>query len=93
MLDSGKLSGRAGAIQAAINLEIHSEKIDHIDIKLSGLNGQLPNLDLVNLAHRLCNKESVRHTFNNVDGGVCFYFLHCDLVDTVNLNSKSIVFE
>ncbi|XP_025419796.1 glycosylphosphatidylinositol anchor attachment 1 protein [Sipha flava] len=69
VLDSGKLSGRAGAIQAAINLEIHSEKIDHIDIKLSGLNGQLPNLDLVNLAHRLCNKESVRHTFNNVDGG------------------------
>ncbi|VVC40320.1 Hypothetical protein CINCED_3A025613 [Cinara cedri] len=69
VLNSGKLSGRAGAIQAAINLEIHSEKIDHIDIKLSGLNGQLPNLDLVNLAHRLCNKESVRHTFNNVDGG------------------------
>ncbi|XP_025204359.1 glycosylphosphatidylinositol anchor attachment 1 protein [Melanaphis sacchari] len=69
VLDSGKLSGRAGAIQAAINLEIHSDKIDHIDIKLSGLNGQLPNLDLVNLAHRLCNKESVRHTFNNVDGG------------------------
>lgn len=80
MLDSGKLSGRAGAIQAAINLEIHSEKIDHIDIKLSGLNGQLPNLDLVNLAHRLCNKESVRHTFNNVDGGVC----------TKSLNSKTI---
>jgi len=69
VLDSGKLSGRAGAIQAAINLEIHSEKIDHIDVKLSGLNGQLPNLDLVNLAHRLCNKESIRHTFNNVDGG------------------------
>lgn len=74
MLDSGKLSGRAGAIQAAINLEIHSEKIDHVDIKLSGLNGQLPNLDLVNLAHRLCNKESVKHTFNNVDGGVCIYY-------------------
>lgn len=77
MLDSGKLSGRAGAIQAAINLEIHSEKIDHVDIKLSGLNGQLPNLDLVNLAHRLCNKESVKHTFNNVDGGVCIHHELC----------------
>ncbi|XP_050545919.1 glycosylphosphatidylinositol anchor attachment 1 protein [Daktulosphaira vitifoliae] len=69
VLDSGKLSSRAGAIQAALNLEIHSEKIDHVDIKLSGLNGQLPNLDLVNLAHRLCSKESVKHTFNNKDGG------------------------
>ncbi|XP_050433672.1 glycosylphosphatidylinositol anchor attachment 1 protein [Adelges cooleyi] len=69
ILDAGKLNGRAGAIQAALNLEIHSEKIDHVDVKLFGLNGQLPNLDLVNLAHRLCNKESIRHTFNNKDGG------------------------
>lgn len=57
--------GRGGAIQAAINLEIHSAKIGHIDVKLLGLNGQLPNLDLVNLVHRMCSKEGVKHTFNN----------------------------
>lgn len=51
--------------QAAINLELHAEKIGYIDVKIEGLNGQLPNLDLVNLVHRLCSKEGVRHTFKN----------------------------
>lgn len=65
VLDHGDLGGRGGAIQAAINLEIHASKIGYIDIKVAGLNGQLPNLDLVNLVHRMCSKEGVRHTFNN----------------------------
>lgn len=65
VLEHGELMGRGGAIQAAINLEIHSAKIGHIDVKLLGLNGQLPNLDLVNLVHRMCSKEGVRHTFSN----------------------------
>ncbi|KAJ4428966.1 hypothetical protein ANN_25962 [Periplaneta americana] len=50
---------------AAINLELHAEKIGYIDVKIEGLNGQLPNLDLVNLVHRMCSKEGVRHTFKN----------------------------
>ncbi|XP_063237453.1 glycosylphosphatidylinositol anchor attachment 1 protein [Bacillus rossius redtenbacheri] len=67
VLDHGDMMGRGGAIQAAINLELHSEKIGHVDVKVEGLNGQLPNLDLVNLVHRLCSKEGVRHTFKNRD--------------------------
>jgi len=59
------VTARAGAIQAAINLEFHSLKIGHIDVKVEGLNGQLPNLDLVNLIHRLCLKEGARTTFKN----------------------------
>ncbi|KAI5750531.1 hypothetical protein M8J76_016464 [Diaphorina citri] len=59
-----------GAIQAAITLEIQSHRIDHIDVKVSGLNGQLPNLDLVNLIHRLCGKEGIKHTFHNVEAKV-----------------------
>lgn len=63
VLDHGKLKGRAGAIQAAINLELHSAKIGQIDIKIEGLNGQLPNLDLFNLAGKICIKEGVFYTF------------------------------
>lgn len=48
-----------------MNLELFSDRISHIDVKIEGLNGQLPNLDLVNLVHMLCNKEGVHHTFHN----------------------------
>ncbi|GFG36725.1 hypothetical protein Cfor_00879 [Coptotermes formosanus] len=69
VLDHGDMMGRGGAIQAAINLELHAEKIGYIDVKIEGLNGQLPNLDLVNLVHRMCSKEGVRHTFKNRENG------------------------
>lgn len=59
----GDLKGRAGAIQAAINLELHDIKIGQIEIKIEGLNGQLPNLDLFNLAAKMCIKEGVHQTF------------------------------
>lgn len=36
-----------------------------MDIKVEGLNGQLPNLDLFNLATRMCTKEGIPHTFKN----------------------------
>ncbi|XP_034236493.1 glycosylphosphatidylinositol anchor attachment 1 protein [Thrips palmi] len=65
VLNSGDLLSRGGAIQAAVNLELLSDRISHIDVKIEGLNGQLPNLDLVNLVHMLCNKEGVHHTFHN----------------------------
>jgi len=58
-IEAGELMGRAGAIQAAINLEISQSTISHMDIKVEGLNGQLPNLDLVNTAVRLCRRENI----------------------------------
>lgn len=36
-----------------------------MDIKIEGLNGQLPNLDLFNLASKMCTKEGVYQTFKN----------------------------
>uniref|UniRef100_A0A224XLV1 Putative conserved plasma membrane protein n=1 Tax=Panstrongylus lignarius TaxID=156445 RepID=A0A224XLV1_9HEMI len=65
VLEAGELPARGGAIQAAINLELSSLKMKKIDVKLLGLNGQLPNLDLVNLVHRICSKERVRHSYAN----------------------------
>lgn len=59
VLNSGILEARAGAIQAAINLELQSFDLNYIDVKIEGLNGQLPNLDLVNLIQRLAIKEGL----------------------------------
>ncbi|XP_076165876.1 glycosylphosphatidylinositol anchor attachment 1 isoform X2 [Ptiloglossa arizonensis] len=63
VLISGDLSGRAGSIQAAINLELHSMKVSFIDVKVEGLNGQLPNLDLFNLAQNMIAKGGIRQSF------------------------------
>lgn len=65
VVDRGELEARAGAIQAAINLEISQDKITHVNVKIQGLNGQLPNLDLFNLINRLCMKEGVGQLFQN----------------------------
>ncbi|XP_077283815.1 glycosylphosphatidylinositol anchor attachment 1 [Arctopsyche grandis] len=65
ILDSGNLKGRAGAIQAAINLELPALSIKYIDVKVEGLNGQLPNLDLVNLVHKMCMKWNVHNSYKN----------------------------
>ena len=59
MLEHGDLEARAGSIQAAINLEISHEKFTHLNVKVEGLNGQLPNLDLFNLVTRLATKEGL----------------------------------
>uniref|UniRef100_A0A2A4JZN8 Glycosylphosphatidylinositol anchor attachment 1 protein n=1 Tax=Heliothis virescens TaxID=7102 RepID=A0A2A4JZN8_HELVI len=64
-LNPGKLKGRSGSIQAAINLEFATPKIKYIEVKIEGLNGQLPNLDLVNLVHKLCLKSGIHHSFRN----------------------------
>ncbi|KAJ0171607.1 hypothetical protein K1T71_013157 [Dendrolimus kikuchii] len=64
-LNPGKLKGRSGSIQAAINLEFHVPKIKYIEVKVEGLNGQLPNLDLANLVHKLCVKSGIHHSYKN----------------------------
>ncbi|XP_064410060.1 glycosylphosphatidylinositol anchor attachment 1 protein isoform X1 [Latimeria chalumnae] len=56
---SSSMQGRAGAIQAAISLELSSDVITSFDIALEGLNGQLPNLDLVNLFYAFCQKNGL----------------------------------
>lgn len=59
------LAGRSGPIQAAINLEFPGDKVRNLNLKVEGLNGQLPNLDLVNLAVRLGRREQVHVTLHN----------------------------
>lgn len=58
-LRAGSLEARAGSIQAAINLELPAFDISHIDVKIEGLNGALPNLDLLNVVQRIATKEGM----------------------------------
>ncbi|XP_014117069.1 PREDICTED: glycosylphosphatidylinositol anchor attachment 1 protein, partial [Pseudopodoces humilis] len=62
-ISSGGLSGRAGAIQAALALELSSDVLTSVDVAVEGLNGQLPNLDLLNLFHSFCQKNGLLCTF------------------------------
>lgn len=71
VLRSGSLDARAGQIQAAINVEVQDFDIQYINIKIEGLNGQLPNLDLHNLVQKLSHKQSIP------TGKVCY--LHIKL--------------
>jgi len=59
-----ELLGKSGSIQAALNLEIGTEKLSHVDLHIEGLNGQLPNLDLVNTVTRLCRHEAIIPTLH-----------------------------
>uniref|UniRef100_H0VB61 GPI-anchor transamidase component GPAA1 n=1 Tax=Cavia porcellus TaxID=10141 RepID=H0VB61_CAVPO len=55
-MQSSSLQGRAGAIQAAVALELSSDVVTSLDVIVEGLNGQLPNLDLLNLFQTFCQK-------------------------------------
>ncbi|XP_057387829.1 glycosylphosphatidylinositol anchor attachment 1 protein isoform X1 [Balaenoptera acutorostrata] len=55
-MQSSPLQGRAGAIQAAVALELSSDVVTSLDVAVEGLNGQLPNLDLLNLCQTFCQK-------------------------------------
>ncbi|KAK2719626.1 hypothetical protein QYM36_005190 [Artemia franciscana] len=66
LIYSEDLQFRAGSIQAALNLEIPQSVVSRIDIKIQGLNGQFPNLDLINLAHLICRKENIQSSFQNL---------------------------
>ncbi|CRK93004.1 CLUMA_CG006533, isoform A [Clunio marinus] len=59
ILNSGTLNGRAGNIIAAINFEIQDFEVDFNNLKIEGLNGQLPNLDLHNLVVKLSHKQGI----------------------------------
>ena len=53
------LDAHAGSIQAGLALEFPYEKFYSIDLRHNGINGQLPNLDLINTIVQLCDKNSI----------------------------------
>ncbi|XP_059496746.1 glycosylphosphatidylinositol anchor attachment 1 protein isoform X2 [Stegostoma tigrinum] len=79
-INSSVMEGRAGAIQAAVTIEISSDVITSFDISIEGLNGQLPNLDLVNLFASFCQKNGVLCTIQGklprLDGETLDGYIH-----------------
>ncbi|XP_033924711.1 glycosylphosphatidylinositol anchor attachment 1 protein [Melopsittacus undulatus] len=56
--------GRAGAIQAAVSLELSSDVLTSVDVALEGLDGRLPNLDLLSLTSAACAKHGLLCTLH-----------------------------
>ncbi|XP_069771236.1 glycosylphosphatidylinositol anchor attachment 1 protein [Narcine bancroftii] len=79
-ISSSVMQGRAGAIQAAISIELSSDVITSFDVSVEGLDGQLPNLDLVNLFSSFCQKNGVLCTIQGKlprrDGDTLEGYLH-----------------
>lgn len=67
-MQSSPLRGRAGAIQAAVALELSSDVVTSLDVAVEGLNGQLPNLDLLNLFQTFCQKGGLLCTLQGKVG-------------------------
>ncbi|RAW21595.1 hypothetical protein PC110_g21962, partial [Phytophthora cactorum] len=65
----GGLSMRAGVIRAAVNLETlyGSRHVDSVGIYTAGMNGQLPNLDLVNTAVRAFHQHQIPTILDRAD--------------------------
>lgn len=59
------LPDRSGPMQAAIILELYGREFTRINVKIQGMYGQLPNLDLFNLAIELAARESVTPYFHD----------------------------
>ena len=64
--DSLPLDAHAGSIQAGLALEFPNEKFFSIDLRHNGINGQLPNLDLINTLVQLCDKNSISTSLYSV---------------------------
>ncbi|OWZ13938.1 Transmembrane protein [Phytophthora megakarya] len=65
----GVLPMRAGVIRAAVNLETLSDShhVNSVGIYTAGMNGQLPNLDLVNTAVRAFRQHEIPTVLDRAD--------------------------
>jgi glycosylphosphatidylinositol transamidase len=59
------LPDRSGPLQAAIVLEVEAKRSTRANIKIHGMYGQLPNLDLYNMAIDLTIREGITPYFLN----------------------------
>ncbi|VUZ44168.1 unnamed protein product, partial [Hymenolepis diminuta] len=59
IVQGSKLDGRSGSLQAGIVLEFPSLNLARLDLSYQGINGELPNLDLINTVTRLARKHSI----------------------------------
>lgn len=81
----------AGSVEGAIVLDFPdtSERFDHLDIYYDGLNGQLPNLDLLNALVRIADSEYVRTEI--MDSGASYHLYEQRLRTMVKGITRQIV--
>lgn len=65
----------AGSIDAALVIEYpsHVDNFHHLDIFYEGMNGQLPNLDLINTATTIARHENIPVHVQNLSGATNTY--------------------
>lgn len=65
------LDNTGGSIESAIVLDCPttSDYIGYLDIEYSGVNGQLPNLDVFNTVVQICDNENIKVSINNTPFG------------------------
>lgn len=78
---------RAGVIRAAVNIEtlVDSTKTNAMGIFTAGINGQLPNLDLVNTAVRSLRDEHIPVALDRCDGEHSQHYCRADTLSRVHL--------
>ncbi|XP_057291790.1 glycosylphosphatidylinositol anchor attachment 1 protein-like [Hydractinia symbiolongicarpus] len=64
-IETADTRGHAGSIQAALVLDFSNDFINYFDLLIEGMNGQLPNLDVINVVYRIAQLESVRVKFKH----------------------------
>ena len=53
------LRGHAGKIQAALVIDFPDDNVNGFDVVIEGINGLLPNLDLINMAFAVSHSEAI----------------------------------
>nr|XP_002129998.1 glycosylphosphatidylinositol anchor attachment 1 protein [Ciona intestinalis] len=70
-IKAAQLPSRAGAIQSAVVLNINDPNLSYLNLRIEGFNGQLPNLDLVNLVRKISQDNqmpiAINHKFSPYD--------------------------
>jgi len=61
------LTGHAGKIQAALVIDFNHESFRGVDVQFEGINGLLPNLDLLHVVFHVARMEGVLAKLNNQD--------------------------
>ena len=64
-IETHDISGHGGSIQAALVMDFEADYVTYFNLLIEGLNGQLPNLDVINLVFRIANIEGIPMKFNH----------------------------
>ena len=64
-ITASDLRGHAGKIQAALVIDLNHDTIHGIDVQFEGINGLLPNLDLLHSVFRIARSEGVPVKLHN----------------------------